>query len=198
MIYTYDKKRLSYSRIPGILVAAGFLTVLFTTGTIVYFTGKQQGLKKGMESLSDFEKVMIIKEQDKFTPEKFKEYILELNIKFPHIVYAQAVLETGSFKSHVFLNNQNLFGMKQAQRRATTNSGTELGHAVYKHWRESVVDYALYQCAFLSKLYTEESYYQYLKENYAESPDYVQHVRKMAEEFKLRAFNGNVSTIAKR
>lgn len=185
MIYTYNKKRLSYSQVPGTLIAGCFITILFVTSTIVYLTGKEQGMKTGIESLSDFEKVMIIKEQDKFTPEKFKEYILELNIKFPHIVYAQAILETGNFKSQVFLNNQNLFGMKQAQRRASTNSGTELGHAVYKHWRESVVDYALYQCAFLSKLYTEDAYYQYLKENYAESPDYVQNVKKMAEEFKL-------------
>jgi hypothetical protein len=185
MIYTYNKKRLSYSQVPGTLIAGCFIAVLFVTSTIVYFTGRDQGMKTGIESLSDFEKVMIIKEQDKFTPEKFKEYILELNIKFPHIVYAQAVLETGHFKSQVFMNNQNLFGMKQAQRRASTNSGTELGHAVYKHWRESVVDYALYQCAFLSKLYTEDTYYQYLKENYAESPDYVQNVKKIAEEFKL-------------
>lgn len=121
---------------------------------------------------------------DKFTTEKFKEYLVELNIKFPHIVFAQAVLETGNFKSKVFRNNHNLFGMKEAKQRATTNAGTELGHAIYKNWRESVVDYALYQCAFLSKLKTEEEYYNYLHEHYAEDPAYVKLVQKIASEFK--------------
>ena len=101
-----------------------------------------------------------------FLKEKFKEYLLQLNIKFPHIVYAQAVLETGNFNSKIFTANHNLFGMKQARVRATTNLGSELGHAMYGHWRESVVDYALFQCAFLTKIKTEEGYYEYLKHHH--------------------------------
>ncbi len=98
------------------------------------------------------------------------------------------VIESGHFKSQIFKNNHNLFGMKQARSRATTNSGSELGHAVYYHWRESVLDYALYQCAFLSKIHTEESYYQYLKENYAESPTYASQVEHVAKKLKAGVY----------
>jgi uncharacterized FlgJ-related protein len=129
------------------------------------------------------ERMIVIQENDKFTKEKFKEYLLQLNIKFPHIVYAQAVLETGNFNSKIFTANHNLFGMKEARVRATTNLGSELGHAIYGHWRESVVDYALFQCAFLTKIKTEEGYYQYLKENYAEAPNYVAKVRELSKNF---------------
>lgn len=183
MLYIYNKSTLKFRPVFRKILT---FALLFSTslGITTFYVGYIKGFDIGANSLSDYERSIIIKEQDKFTEEKFKEYLLELNIKFPHIVYAQAVLETGHFKSQVFKNNQNLFGMKQARMRATTNAGTDLGHAVYRHWRESVVDYALYQCAFLSKIHTEEAYYQYLQANYAEATDYVSKVKQLAEEFK--------------
>jgi uncharacterized FlgJ-related protein len=82
--------------------------------------------------ISEETKAIILREADKaneFTPEKLKAYILELNIRFPYIVYAQAQLETGEFKSKIFKENNNIFGMKVARKRPTTNKGEENGHA---------------------------------------------------------------------
>ena len=45
--------------------------------------------------------------------------------------------------------------MKQARARATTANGTQLGHAYYDDWKESVTDYALYQAAYLNKIRKE-------------------------------------------
>lgn len=189
MIYTICKKTLQYK--PVSLKVVSFVVLSSTLLAIMaYVYGHVEGFNTGTKTLTDVEKAIIISKQDTFSEEKFKEYLVELNIKFPHIVYAQAVLETGHFKSNVFINNQNLFGMKQARIRATTNAGTEMGHAVYKHWRESVVDYALFQCAFLMNISTEDGYYQYLKANYAESPQYINKVKHIAEKLKQQLKNG--------
>lgn len=57
------------------------------------------------------------------------------------LIYAQAVHETGKFKSDVFRENNNLFGMRQAQQRKNTATGTNRGHATYKNIFSSVNDY---------------------------------------------------------
>jgi len=183
MIYKFNKTSLKYE---GIFLKTSLFIVMAVSfaSVLSYGIGHYKGYydyKNG--TVTPEERMIVIQENDKFTKEKFKEYLLQLNIRFPHIVYAQAVLETGNFNSKIFTANHNLFGMKEARVRATTNLGSELGHAIYGHWRESVVDYALFQCAFLTKIKTEEGYYQYLKENYAEAPDYVAKVRELSKNF---------------
>ncbi len=184
MIYKFNRNTLKFESV-------FYKTSMFIVSAIVfsalvsYSAGHYKGYKAHTAIIdSPEERMIIIRENDRFSEEKFKEYLLQLNIKFPHIVYAQAILETGNFKSKIFKSNNNLFGMKEAKVRATTNLGTDLGHAMYGHWRESVVDYALFQCAFLTKIKTEEGYYEYLKENYAESPNYVTKVKELAKDFK--------------
>jgi hypothetical protein len=124
------------------------------------------------------------------TPEEiFKEeeliaYIEELNIKFPHIVIAQAKLESGNYNSKIFKENHNLFGMKEAKVRISTNKGTNRGHAMYESWQQCVIDYALYQATYLSKFKTEEQYYSYLAKHYAENANYVTKVKQIAKDYK--------------
>jgi hypothetical protein len=184
MIYKFNKTSLKFESI--FFKASGFIVCAIVFAAISsYIYGHHKGyVDHANGATSPEERMIIIRENDKFSEEKFKEYLLQLNIRFPHIVYAQAVLETGNFASKIFKSNNNLFGMKEAKVRATTNLGTDLGHAMYGHWRESVVDYALFQCAFLTKIKTEEGYYEYLKENYAESPNYVSKVKELAKDFK--------------
>ena len=69
---------------------------------IISFTA---GRSIRLSDLTEYEKELIIlnvkNEKNKFTEEKFVSLIKELNVKFPHIVMAQALLETGNFKSKV-------------------------------------------------------------------------------------------------
>lgn len=127
---------------------------------------------------------IIIKNEVEFSELALKNLLLDLNIRFPHIVLAQAKLESGNFKSHIFLENNNMFGMKEAKRRPTTNKGTQNGHAYFDNWRDCVIDYAFYQAAYLNDLKTEEQYYQYLAASYAEDGGYVVKVRQMANSLK--------------
>ncbi len=129
------------------------------------------------KTISEEASVIILNEKNKFTEEKLRDYILELNIKFPEIILAQSKLETSNYESNIFLSNNNLFGMKVATMRPTTALGEENGHAYYSNWRQSVIDYGFYQAAYLKDIKTEEQYFQYLSINYAEDPNYIEKVK---------------------
>jgi uncharacterized FlgJ-related protein len=138
-------------------------------------------LIKTVEYVSEETKLVIIKEQNEFSREKLIEYLLLLNVRYPDIALAQAEIESANFTSKIFKESNNLFGMKQSRRRPSTALGEEFGHAYYSTWKESVLDYALYNATFLSKVNTQEEYLQYLRQNYAEDPNYI---NKLLEKLK--------------
>lgn len=154
-------------------------------GSILFYSGYKTG-KNVLTGLSEEEKLIIIQEYNKFSEDKLIEKLKELNVKFPHIVLAQSKLETGNFTSKVFKENNNLFGMREAKQRITTARGTENNHAYYHTWYESVLDYSFYQCKYLSNLNTEEHYFQYLSQSYAENPKYVSILKDMINRENLK------------
>ncbi len=181
MIYSFNHKTLKYDNISKKVLICVVLAVLAVAGIV---TAVMMTRINDVHFLTQETKEIIIRENNEknaFTPDRLKAYILELNIKFPHIVYAQAQLESGEFKSHIFRENNNFFGMKVATKRPTTNKGEENGHAFFDHWRDCVVDYALYQAQYLSDLKTETEYYEYLGQNYAEDPNYVAKLKKIVQ-----------------
>ena len=179
MIFKYDKETLSYKKVTGKWVLITLGIVILISLCISAFTLRHINEVK---FISEETKAIILQEADKdkeFSREKLKAYILELNIKYPHIVMAQAEIETGHFTSQIFKENHNLFGMKVATKRPTTNKGEENGHAYYDNWRESVVDYAFYSAQYLSDIKTEKAYLEYLSQSYAEDTNYVAKIRKI-------------------
>jgi uncharacterized FlgJ-related protein len=106
-----------------------------------------------------------------FSKENMIKLIIELNIAHPDIVIAQAIIESGNFKSNIFKENNNLFGMKMPKYRKTTAIGINRGHAVYSSWRESVIDYALWQ-GKRARYSTKNQYLRRLK-SYAADPNYI-------------------------
>ena len=81
--------------------------------------------------------------------------------------------------------------MREAKQRITTAQGTENNHAYYYSWGESVLDYSFYQCRYLSNINTEEQYFQYLSQNYAENPNYVSVLRDMIQKENLKSRFGS-------
>jgi uncharacterized FlgJ-related protein len=127
-------------------------------------------------------------EKNKFTKERMVDELKRLNVKFPHIVMAQSIVETGNFKSRIFKENHNLFGMKQATVRINTAKGTQHGHAYYDNWFESIYDYAFYQSRYLGNIRNEREYFQYLSSVYAEAGDgYVEAVKNTIEKENLKS-----------
>lgn len=125
--------------------------------------------------------------ENNFNEQNLILFIEDLNLKFPHIVLAQARLETGNYESEVFIKNNNLFGMKEARVRCHTSKGTRLGHAYYDSWEESVLDYALYQSAYFYKIKSERQYFKQLeKMNYAEADNYTNTLMYIIERDTLK------------
>jgi hypothetical protein len=184
MFYKFDKNELLWKKnwkrlFHSIIVVIILVLSSFIGGRYVKF-----------QSLETFEKELIVlnvqAEKNKFTKEKFVEELKRLNIKQPHIVMAQSIIETGHWNSKIFKENHNLFGMREASARINTASGTQNNHAYYDTWMESIYDYAFYQCRYLGGLRTEAEYYAYLGANYAEDPDYVNVVKGVVKRERLK------------
>lgn len=94
---------------------------------------------------------------------------------FPTIlIYAQAYHETGDFKSKIYRENHNLFGMKLAKKRYTTAIGVNREHAVYKSEIDSIIDFFERQKDFNLKYTTRSNYYNFLiRTKYAEDTKYI-------------------------
>ena len=174
-LFKYDNKSLTYKplfnsktrRVCGVLLFILSVFIFFTTMVNI----DNEGVSVSIEQPNNkkYEKELFIVDSLKsFSEDNLVEYLLELNIKFPDIVFSQARYETGNFKSLVFRENNNLFGMKVAISRATTNKGEQHNHAIFDTWKMSVLDYALWQNAYGRKFKTRENYMQYLKDVYAE------------------------------
>lgn len=184
-LFKYNHDHLKYDKVcikTWVLYALSIVLGLFTAG---YLVGSSITEEVIVENFNEAEAVIFINEVDSFSEEKLTNMLIDLNVSFPHIVMAQSMLETGYWKSDIFLENHNLFGMKQARRRITTAEGTSRNHAYYNHWRESVYDYAFYQCRYLSRLDTEDAYFQYLDASYAEADNYISSLKKVIKDNNL-------------
>lgn len=106
--------------------------------------------------------------------------ILEQEVEFPDIVFAQAILESGHFTSKVFKNNKNLFGMKLPKKRTTLAIGQKYGYAVYEYWQESVGDYGLFQeYIFKNKKMSKSQYLSFIDKRYSETSGYVSKLKSI-------------------
>lgn len=111
--------------------------------------------------------------------------IAKLDFKYPHIVLAQAKLESGNFTSTLFQNNNNMFGMKMPSRRPTTAIGKKASYANYSTWMCSIQDQKIYYSKYLDHR-TEEEVFAYLSKYYAEDSRYVQKLQKIIQKEKLK------------
>jgi hypothetical protein len=185
MIYTYCKKTSRY-RAFGIKAYLKSLIVFGAMFGVASYYMYNSGIKNTIKSMTIEERIMLINDSDPFTENKMAEMMKELNVKFAWIPMAQSMIETGHFHSDIFIENNNLFGMKEAKSRITTAIGTNKNHAEYNTWRESIYDYAFYQSRYLGKIRSESEYYQYLSASYAEDPTYVAKIKQMVERHKLK------------
>jgi hypothetical protein len=163
-MYKFNTEKLAYEKVNvrkyiGMIVLS-FLTIFILSS----FIWKEVVIVTA-------EKEILLKTNNSFSKEKLFLEIDRYSFKYPDIVKAQAILESGHFKSPVFLQNNNMFGMRKAMVRITTAEGSNLNHAYYVDWKYCVADRALYEAQYLSKL-TREEYFSYLDQTYAEGEGY--------------------------
>ena len=108
-----------------------------------------------------------------FSIKALYQELLRNNIKHPKIVLAQAILETGWFKSSVCKNKGNLFGL--------TNPRTG-DYYEFNHWKESVVAYR----DKVQYKYKDGNYLLWLEKiGYAEDPGYISALIKILNQHLL-------------
>lgn len=94
------------------------------------------------------------------------------NIPNPDIVWCQAFLETGNFKSDICINDNNLFGLYNTTLKR---------YMRFDHWSTSVKAYKTF---FSDKWNPDENYYEYLERiGYAKDPNYVPKLKEIHKQF---------------
>lgn len=98
---------------------------------------------------------------------KLKEACLYYDIKFPEIVTAQAILESGHFKSKTFINYNNPFGLYNSKKK---------DYYKFDHWTDALVAYR----DFVQCKYIEGSYYEFLEYlPYAMDKEYINKIKRI-------------------
>jgi flagellum-specific peptidoglycan hydrolase FlgJ len=119
------------------------------------------------------------------TKEGLYEQIIKHGIKFPDIVFAQALLESGEFTSKLFKSANNLFGMKVPSKRESVRIGsTSNGYSKYEDWSLSIYDYSLWQDYMLKNKgdLTKNQYLALLGKVYASDKKYVSSLKRVINE----------------
>ena len=111
--------------------------------------------------------------------------ILENQIVYPDIAFAQSVLESGHYTSKVFTLNNNLFGMRLPRVRETVAIGSKMGYAVYDNWTQSIKDYSLYQqYIFRKDTMSKTQYFKFLDKKYAGTKNYSKKLKDIIKKFQ--------------
>jgi uncharacterized FlgJ-related protein len=86
------------------------------------------------------------------------------------------IKKESNFNSQIATTNNNLFGMRRARSRMSTNNGGSNGYATYNTWAMSVIDFYLYT----EDCHTLEALIEKLDNNYAENPGYVERLHSIS------------------
>ena len=192
MLYKYDKNKLEFVKVPWIFNLLKTVTILMSLAFVMGLNFRFAAIEKPVNEFSEAEIMIIMTNYDHFTVDKLINEINRRNFRFPHIVLAQSKLETGNFTSKIFKENNNLFGMREARIRINIATSTQHQHAYYNTWRESLEDYGYYYSSYLRQLVTEEDYFNYLSQNYAEDPNYLSKLKRiivrdsLKQKFKIK------------
>lgn len=131
---------------------------------------------------------------DPFSEIKVRKYLNDLNVRYVDVAIAQMKLESATGTSKIFREGNNLFGMKHPRVRPTTSLGVKNNHAYYSHWRQSCVDYALFQAYVmdLDNSISEDAWLDYIGRVYAEDTEYTKKLLKIKNDARSNHHAGNI------
>lgn len=156
-------------------VSQTILNIAFSI-LLLILSVKINHLKNEVENIKPPDiKVEIIEDKPVFYSKSPQEGLMEAleyyGVKYPQIVYAQAILETGHFRSKVYREYNNLFGLYNSKTKS---------YYKFDHWSESVVAYIDY---VQYKYKPPNDYYKFLNElPYATDPNYINKVKEIVKQ----------------
>ena len=127
-------------------------------------------------------------EQPEFLLKSPEEGLIEAldyySVEYPNIVYAQAILETGHFRSKVYKEYNNLFGLYNSRTKS---------YYKFNHWSESVIAYLDF---IQNKYRPPNDYYKFLLDiGYAEDPEYINKLKIIVNQYDKRRATGTDAII---
>jgi len=133
-------------------------------------TSRYKSVKRQCEEINS-EVANIVWRQNQFllSEENLMNELKAQDVQFPEIVAAQALLETGNFKSYACIHRNNLFGLRK-------RDGTYMS---FEHWTECVAAYKKYIQKWKQ---SPNDYYKYLDDlGYAEDTSYTTKLKQMVK-----------------
>ena len=187
-IFKYNPETLSFEKIKKktyfkvVVYSLSIFIVLFFIG---WFTGTNRYIINKINHTTEVTDTLKI-HGEPFSEKALVELMRNSNIKYPHIVLAQAKLESGTFTSKIFKQNNNMFGMRMPRQRPTTAISEQNGFAVYRDWKDCLYDYALYQAYAMHTVDSETEYFTRLEEKYCTDTGYVASVKDLIKRERLK------------
>lgn len=128
-------------------------------------------------------------------PDTLFKFVCESGAWYPEITMAQLIIESASFTSNVGKNARNGFGMKKCGEGPNSRPSLQIpgvdysGYGVYMNWYHSVLDRHLWDLwVFKGAMPNSiEDYLHKIGNIYAEDPNYISKVKKIAAEWKEKA-----------
>lgn len=104
------------------------------------------------------------------TKENLKQELQDLDVQHHEIVLAQAIHESGHFKSRLTIENNNFLGIKRGNN-----------YAKYDTWRDCIFDYK----NRIQNKYKGGDYFEFLQRiKYASDEKYLHHIKKIYKQIK--------------
>ena len=116
-------------------------------------------------------------------PEQINDSILYAFLKdnnawFPDILFKQAKIESSNYSSNIYLNTNNLYGMKKVGKRQTTQlNNTYKGYGCYNNWCLSVLDRMLWDMFMFDNVKPSKEEYLKAMSIYAEDTNYIKKIK---------------------
>lgn len=172
-IYHFNKDTLQYSKVEIWPYITAVIVLIILWVVLSSFSPVETKILY-LESEENIE----LKLDTNFSEEAFIEEVKRYNFKYPEIIIAQARIESNNFKSPIFKECNNIFGMKEARKRLNLAEGSCRGHAYYSSWKASLQDRALYEASYTHKIGSRDQYITYLDRLYAEDGSYAEKLLK--------------------
>ena len=186
MIYKFDRNTLQFVKDKRKMRLLSGSILLIIIGSFILGRYVQSTILDNIEV-----KYLEYKRQDSIlTQDNLINLLKCYDIKYPYIVAAQAYAETNLGRSGVGKSNKNLYGMRYAHTRSTLALGEENGFAVFESWKESTLDYKLWQESVFGNNVnvTEQQYYTILDKIYCEGNNtYSVKVKQIVNDYKLKS-----------
>lgn len=173
-LFKFNEQKLAFEKTNKLLKYRAIVGILFLS---VFLLAEKK-------SKTEYIPTEVTIEQKDYQKTVF-EMVDKLPFEHKAIIKSQILLETSHFKSDIYIHNKNLFGFRVAKSRLTTQVGENLKHAVYKSLEESVLDRLLYEAKYLHGK-SEEEYYKFLDDFYAEGDNYSQTLKQIIKQNNLK------------